>query len=128
MLTKTQMRAVEMLFASTDEEIAGALRIRRETLEMWKLDPEFSQMVVRRLKENRNAARRILSQICVDSCRELESLIKSDDAKDKPRAIIEVLKASGLFKELSLDDSDDLQELLGRFADDSENTDSDEQA
>ncbi|MHB1457474.1 MAG: hypothetical protein ACYC0V_11235 [Armatimonadota bacterium] len=42
MLTKTQMRAVEMLFVSTDEEIASALRIRRETLEMWKLDPEFS--------------------------------------------------------------------------------------
>jgi hypothetical protein len=126
MLTKTQIRAVEMLFVSTDEEITKALRIRQETLEIWKLDPEFSQMVVRRLKENRNAARRILSQICVDSCRELESLIKSDDAKDKPRAIIEVLKASGLFKELSLDDNDDLQDLLGRFADDSENTDSDE--
>lgn len=128
MLTKTQTRAVDMLFGSTDDEVTSALRIRRETLEIWKEHPEFSQMLSHRLKENRTSARRILSQICVDACRELESLIKSDDSKDKPRAIIEVLKASGLFKELCLDESDEMQELLGRLADEAEDTEPDEAA
>ncbi len=40
-----------------------------------------------------------------------ESLIRSDDSKDKPRAIIEVLKASGLFKNICIHDTDELNEL-----------------
>lgn len=121
MLTKTQMCAIEMLFAATDDEISSSLGVRRETLNAWKERPDFSQMLNKRLSENLTSAKRILSQICVDSCRELESLIRSDDSKDKPRAIIEVLKASGLFKEMHASESDELQGLLERMADDDEN-------
>ncbi|MHB1000133.1 MAG: hypothetical protein ACYC27_12885 [Armatimonadota bacterium] len=127
MLTNTQNRAVNMMFDSTEEEVARQLRIRKETLDLWKDNPDFTRKLSMKQRENRESARRILSRICVDACRELESLIKSDDSKDKPKAIIEVLKASGIFKELGAEEVDGMSELLGRLADESEDIESGEE-
>ncbi|HUV03634.1 MAG TPA: hypothetical protein VMX94_00845 [Armatimonadota bacterium] len=120
MLTETQTRAVDMLFELTDEEIARKLKIKRATLESWKRKPEFAQALRRRLMENRRAAARILSRLYVEASRELEALIRSDDDKNKPKAIIELLKVSGLFKELGLEGDDDIGNLLERLADEQE--------
>lgn len=124
MLNKNQIRAIEMLFEATDEEIITTLGIKKETLDLWKDRPEFTGTLNRKLNENLLSARRLLSKICVDSCRELEALIKSDDAKDKSKAIIEVLKASGLFKEMHTADSNELQELIERLSNENENSES----
>ena len=120
MLTETQTKAVEMLFELTDDEVARRLKIRQKTLEAWKQNPEFVQALRRRLIENRRAAARILSRLYVEASRELEALIHSDDDKNKPKAIIELLKVSGLFKELGLEEEDDVGGLLERLADEQE--------
>jgi len=120
MLTETQTKAVEMLFELTDDEVARRLKIRQKTLEAWKRDPEFAQALRRQLIENRRAAARILSRLYVEASRELEALIHSDDDKNKPKAIIELLKVSGLFKELGLEEEDDVGGLLERLADEQE--------
>ena len=122
MLTKTQMKAVGMLFELTDEEIIRKLKIKREKLDSWKRDPEFAEALRNRLKENRRTAGRILSRLYVEASRELEALILSDDEKNKPKAIIEVLKVSGLFKELGLEEGDSVENLLERLADESDET------
>lgn len=124
MLTGIQNQAVDMLFELSQEETAMKLGIGEDQIEEWKSNPEFSGRLSRKLTENRATARRILSRTCVDACRELEALIKSDDSKDKPRAIIEVLKASGLFKELSMEETDEIGGLIGRLADENEDTES----
>lgn len=127
MLTKTQMKAVGMLFELTDEEIIRKLKIKREKLDSWKRDPEFAEALRNRLKENRRTAGRILSRLYVEASRELEALILSDDEKNKPKAIIEVLKVSGLFKELGLEEGDSVENLLERLADESDETESGEE-
>ena len=117
MLSRTQSRAVELLFEYTDEEVAAKLRIKRETLESWKQNPEFVQAVQERLKENRQAAVRILSRVYLDACREIEALIRSDDDKNKHKVIVDILKASGLLKELGAEECDYVGSLLQRLAD-----------
>jgi len=120
MLTEKQTKAVEMLFELTDDEVARRLKIKPATLEAWKRNPEFAQALRRRLMENRRAAARILSRLYVEASRELEALIRSDDDKNKPKAIIELLKVSGIFKELGLEEEDDIGGLLERLADERE--------
>jgi len=127
MLTEAQTKAVDMLFQLTDEEAARKLKVRRATLEAWKQDPEFDHAIRDHMKESRRTAIRILSGLYVEACRELEAIIRSDDHKDKPRVIIEVLKASGLFKELGLEDGDYVGNLLERLADEPEETESGEE-
>jgi hypothetical protein len=127
MLSKNQLRAVGLLFEMTDEEVARRLRISRDTLDQWKQSPEFVQALCERLKENRQMAGRILSQICVQACRQLQHLIESDDERNKPKAIIDVLKASGLFKELEVSEGDYVSSLLERFADDVEEAEREEE-
>jgi hypothetical protein len=128
MLTNAQIRAIGLLFESSEDEVARRLKVRRETLEEWKQDPEFIRAIGERLKGNRQAAVRILSRLYLDACRELEKLVQSDDDKNKPKILIEVLKASGLFKELGLDEGDFVGNLLGRLADESEEAESGEEA
>lgn len=127
MLTDKQIKAVGMLFELTDEEIIRRLKIKRETLEAWKSEPEFAEMLRSRLKENRRTAARILSRLYVEASRELEALIRSDDEKNKPKAIIEVLKVSGLFKELGLEEGDSIGNLLERLADENDEIESGEE-
>lgn len=117
MLSKMQKKAVGLLFEKSDAEVAARLKIKQSELDAWKSDPEFVQALCDRLRENRRVASRILSRICVDACRELQALIGSDDDKNKPKAIIEVLKASGLFKDMVGGDGDYVGNLLGRLAD-----------
>ena len=117
MLSSTQSRAVELLFEFTDAEVAAKLRIKRETLEAWKQNPEFVQAVQERLKENRQAAVRILSRVYLDACREIDALIRSDDDKSKHKVIVDILKASGLLKELGAEETDYVDALLQRLAD-----------
>ena len=120
MLSSTQSRAVELLFEFTDAEVAAKLRIKRETLEAWKQKPEFVQAVQERLKENRQAAVRILSRVYLDACREIEALVRSDDDKNKHKVIVDILKASGLLKELGAEETDYVDTLLRRLADEPE--------
>lgn len=115
MLTQVQARAVGLLFELTDEEIIRKLRIRRQTLEAWKRDPEFMEAVRLLLKDNRRTSVRLLSRLYLDACRELQAILRSDDHKDKPKLIIETLKASGLFKELGLEEGDYVGNLLDRL-------------
>ena len=117
MLSSTQSRAVELLFEFTDAEVAAKLRIKRETLEAWKQNPEFVQAMQERLKGNRQAAVRILSRLYLDACREIDALIRSDDDKSKHKVIVDILKASGLLKELGADEADYVGSLLQRLAD-----------
>ena len=127
MLNDKQTKAVGMLFEMTDEEVIRSLRIKRETLEAWKSEPEFAETLRNRLKENRRTAARILSRLYVEASRELEALIRSDDEKNKPKAIIEVLKVSGLFKELGLEEGDSIGALLERLADENDEIESGEE-
>lgn len=122
MLTDLQTRAVGLLFEFADREVARKLRVRRETIEAWKRDPEFAQALCDHLRENRRIAARILSRLYIEACRELDLLIKSDDDKNKPKIIVEVLKASGLFKELGVEEGDYVGNLLDRLADEPEDT------
>ena len=122
MLTEAQTKAVAMLFEFSDKEIARKLKIKQEILDDWKRDPEFAQALRDRLKENRRTAARILSRLYVEASRELEALIRSNDDKNKPKAIIEILKVSGLFKELGLEEGDYVGNLLEKLADESEET------
>lgn len=128
MLSKIKMRAVNMLFTSTDDEICALLKIKKETLSMWKEQPEFIDMLDKRLQENLIVSKRILSQIYVDSCRELGMLINSDANKDKPRVIIEVLKASGLFKDLNAGNTEKIQDLIRGLSNEKDETEFDEKA
>lgn len=122
MLTDSQNKSVKLLFQLTDAEVARKLKISQKTLETWKSDPEFSQAIKRQLVENRRSAVRMLSRLYTDACKELDTILKSDDHKDKPKVIIEILKASGLFKELGLEDGDYVGNLLEGLADENEET------
>ena len=116
MLTNTQCKAVDMLFEFTDGEAARLLRVKKETIEAWKQNPEFQQALRNRLMENRRTAARILSRLYVEASKELEALIRSNDDKNKPRAIIEVLKGGGLFKELGMEEGDGIGNLIERLS------------
>ena len=125
MLTDRQNKAVAMLFELTDDEIARTLRIKRETLEAWKQEPAFVQAVCDRIRENRRTAVRILSQLYVKACRELAALIEDD--KNKPKVIVEILKASGIFKELGLDEGDYIGNLLERLSEGDQEAESEDE-
>ena len=116
MLTIKQKRAVKLLFELTDVEVAEKLKIARETVEEWKRSPEFVEAVQQRLKDNRQAAIRILSRLYLDACRELDAILRSDDDKNKHRVIMELLKASGLLKELGIDEGDYVGTLLRKLS------------
>ena len=116
MLTKDQKLAVHLLFKFSEEEVARQLDISEETLQSWMQNPEFAQALQDRIIENRRSAARILSRLYVESIIELGALIKSDDEKNKPKAIMEVLKLSGLFKEVGFEEGDTVSQLLERLA------------
>ena len=118
MLSNNQIRAIELLFEFTDAEVAAKLKIKRATLESWKQAPEFVQAVQDRLKENRQAAVRMLSRLYVDACREIDALIHSDDDKNKHKVIVDMLKASGLLKEWGLEEGDPIGALIQRLSSD----------
>lgn len=123
MLTIRQTRAVKLLFELTDAEAADKLKISRATLDEWKQNPEFVEAVQQRLKENRQAAIRILSRLYLDACRELDALLRSDDDKNKHRVIMELLKASGLLKELGITDGDYVGALIRKLSESEEDED-----
>ncbi len=127
MLTDIQVKAINMLFEYPEEIVAKRLRIKRETLQSWKSEQEFAGKMKECLRENRMLAVRILSRLYVEAAKELEALIRSEDDKNKPRAIIEVLKASGLFKELEVEESDYIGSLIERIADEQEGAQSGEE-
>lgn len=127
MLTHAQIEAVEMLLEFTQSEVADKLNVHRETLRAWMNDPEFANTLADRVRENRRTAVRLLSQVCIEACRELRALILSDDDKNKPKLIIEILKAGGLLQEVGLDDGDPIGTLLARLNEDDENTDGTEE-
>lgn len=122
MLTDRQHRAVKMLFELSDAEVARKLRIKPETLDGWKRDPEFARAILARVEENRRVVVRILSGVYVEACRELAAFVRSSDDKTKPKLMIEILKASGLFKELGSEEGDYVGRLLERLADETEET------
>jgi len=123
MLTIRQTRAVKLLFEFTDAEAADKLHISRATLDEWKQNPEFVEAVQQRLKENRQAAIRILSRLYLDACRELDAILRSDDDKNKHRVIMELLKASGLLKELGITDGDYVGALIRKLSESEEDED-----
>lgn len=115
MLTSTQIKAVDLLFQVTDEEAARKLKIKQETLEAWKRDPELAQAIRDQLKSNRQAAIRKLSKLYLDACRELQAALNAEDGKDKAKVAIEILKASGLFKD-EIEDDDPIGDLIERLS------------
>jgi hypothetical protein len=136
MLTNVQQGAVKMLFRLTEDKAARRLRIRQETLREWMKDAEFAQALSARLDENRRAAVRILSEMCVDICMELAELIRSGGDNAKIKIFIDVLKATGLLKEVGLgrmgsseaEGVDYIGKLLERLEDESEDTEPGEAA
>lgn len=116
MLTNTQIKAVDLLFRATDEEAARKLKITKETLEAWKQDPDVAQAVREQLKANRQAIARKLSRMYLDACRELAAALNAEDGKDKAKVAIEILKASGLFKDGGLEDDDPVGDLIDRLS------------
>ena len=119
MLTSTQIRAVDLLFQVADEEAARKLKIKKDTLEAWKQDPEVAQAIRDQLKSNRQAAVRKLSRLYLDACRELEAALNAEDGKDKAKVAIEILKASGLFKD-EIEDDDPIGDLIERMSQEDE--------
>jgi len=116
MLTSTQLKAVDLLFQVTDEEAARKLKIKQETLETWKSDPEVARAVREQLKSNRQAVARKLSRLYLDACRELGAALNAEDTKDKAKVAIEILKASGLFKDGPLEDDDPIADLIEKLS------------
>ena len=119
MLTSTQIKAVDLLFQVTDKEAARKLKIKKETLEAWMRDPEVAQAIRDEMKSNRQAAVRKLSRLYLDACRELEAALNAEDGKDKAKVAIEILKASGLFKD-EMEDDDPIGDLIERLSEESE--------
>jgi hypothetical protein len=117
MLTSTQMKAVDLVFQVTDEEAARKLKIKKETIEAWMRDPEFAQAIREEMKSNRQAAVRKLSRLYLDACRELEAALNAEDGKDKAKVAIEILKASGLFKD-EIEEDDPIAGLISELSDD----------
>jgi hypothetical protein len=116
MLSTNQIKAVELLFELPCGEIAAKLRIKPETLDAWMQDPEFKQALQDQIKENRQATVRILSRLYLDTCREISTLIHSDDDKNKPKVMLDLLKASGLLKEMGLEQGDPIGALIQRLS------------
>ena len=116
MLGIKQKRAVALLFEMTEAEVAKTLRISRATLDAWKAKPEFVEAVQQHLKDNRQASIRMLSRINLDACREAEAMLRSDDDKNKPRLIMDLLKASGLTKEAGFEEADPVGDIMRRFS------------
>ena len=114
MLTGNQIKAVDLLFQVTDEEAARKLKIKQETLQAWKLDPEVAQAIRDQLKSNRHEAVRRLSRIYLDACRELTAALNAEEGKDKAKVAIEILKASGLFKD-EIEDDDPIGDLIEKM-------------
>ena len=107
---------MELLFELPCEEIAAKLRIKPETLDAWMQDPEFREALQDRIKENRQATVRILSRLYLDTCREISALVHSDDDKNKPKVMLDLLKASGLLKEMGLEQGDPIGALIQRLS------------
>jgi hypothetical protein len=116
MLGTKQKRAVKLLFEITDAEVAEKLKVSRVTLEEWKQNPEFAEAVQQVMKDNRQSAIRMLSRLYLDACRELDSILRSDDDKNKHRVIMELLKASGLLKEFGIEEGDYVGAVLRRHS------------
>lgn len=124
MLTDRQKEAARLLFEFGDEEVAHRLGIAQETLQAWMQDPEFAETLHNQIVENRRSAARIISRLYLESARELGALLRSDDDKNKPKAIIEVLKFGGLFKDAEEKEGDPISGLMERLAEEDEQADS----
>ncbi len=96
MLSQKMLKAAELLFRHTDEEVARKLKISRATLDTWKRDPEFAQALCDFVRDNRLTAIRFISKRVVEAAQELEAMIRSADEKVRHKVIIDLLKASGL--------------------------------
>ena len=96
MLDRKQRRAAALLFECTEDEVVRRLKISRATLERWKGDPEFAGMLCDVVRDNRLSAVRFISRRVVEAAQELEAMIRSSDDKVRHKAIIDLLKASGL--------------------------------
>lgn len=123
MLTDRQREALRLMFEFGDDEVARRLDITHETLQAWMRDPEFAQALNNRVMYNRRSATRIISRLYLESALELGALIRSDDDKNKPKAIIEVLKLGGLFKEGEQEEGDPISSLMGRLTEEEEQAD-----
>ncbi len=127
MLSTNQTKAVELLFELTGDEVAEKLRIKRETLEAWMQDPEFREALQETQRQNRQAVVRMLSRLYLDTCREISALIHSDDDKNKPKVMLDLLKASGLLKEIGIEEEGDpIAAILAGLSDDNESEDEDQ--
>ena len=122
MLTEKKRRAVEMLFESTEGEVATRLRISRQTLEHWIEELEFRQSIYGTMKGYRRATARMLSLLYLDACRELSAIIHDKEDKTRHRVAVDILKASGMLREdpLESEDYDPIGDLVERLSQEDE--------
>lgn len=124
MLTDKQIEAVEILFRFTDEEAIRRLGITRAVLDSWRREPEFLQATAERLRENRQAAYRVISALMVEVCMELAALFREGGDPARVKLLVDIVKAAGLFKyagegeAVGGEQHDGLQGLLERLGGD----------
>ena len=107
--------AIELLMSHPDSTVAEMLGVRLITLRQWLHDPEFSQALRDREREQRTSAGRIARQAVINAATSLCQAV-SDPSKPDVKALLEVLKASGVFEIEQEDPGEALAEIIRQAA------------
>jgi len=116
MLTPKQSLALDLLFTLTPEEAAERLDVRPATLRRWMADERFARHLRLRYQERREAARRIAAEGALAAARLVEGLVRGGDEKGPAKAVLDLLKMSGIFEEHGETSEEGASALAGLIA------------
>ena len=107
--------AVELLMSYPDATVAEMLGLRLSTLRRWFSEPGFAKALRDREREQKAGATRIARQAVVNAAAALCQLT-SDTSKPDTKALLELLKLSGVFDAQTVDPADALAEVISRIS------------
>lgn len=105
-LSDKKRKAVELLFESTEGEVAKKLKVSLETLAHWIEEMEFREALNFQMKGYQRTTTRMLSLLYLEACQELRGIIHDRDDKNRHRVAVDVLKAGGVLKDGTLEEVD----------------------
>lgn len=108
--------AIDLLLAHPEPVVAEMMGIRLTTLRRWMRDPEFTQALRERERQQAEALGRITRGTVLEAVRALRRLV-ADPAKPDLKAVVDVLKASGAFEQQVQDPGAALAEIIASLPD-----------
>ena len=106
-----RLAAVELLMSYPDSVVAEMLGVRLQTVARWMRDEEFMGALKAREREQYRSLVRIARQAAVRAATAL-CQTAGDQAKPDPKAMLDILKASGAFEAEPTDPSEALRDVI----------------